>query len=51
LPYLEAILPTIVVGLIFWFAIRAVSNVDRNERAAEAEVDAQIKLDGEGADK
>ena len=44
MPYIEAIVPTIVVALVFWFVIRAVSNVDRSERAAEAKVDAQIKL-------
>lgn len=42
MPYVEALLPTIVVALIFWFVIRAVSNVDRTERLAEAEVDEQM---------
>ncbi|MBV1779495.1 hypothetical protein KRR55_10275 [Paeniglutamicibacter sp. ABSL32-1] len=44
MPYIEALVPTIVVALVFWFVIRAVSNVDRSERAAEAKVDEQIKL-------
>ncbi|MFL4475983.1 hypothetical protein ACIPVK_18465 [Paeniglutamicibacter sp. MACA_103] len=44
MPYIEALVPTIVVALVFWFVMRAVSNVDRTERAAEAEVDQQIKL-------
>ena len=44
MPYIEALVPTIVVALVFWFVIRAVSNVDRTERAAEAKVDEQIKL-------
>ncbi|GAA1498672.1 hypothetical protein [Paeniglutamicibacter kerguelensis] len=43
MPYIEALLPTVVVALIFWFVIRAVSNVDRTERLAEAEVDEQMK--------
>ncbi len=47
MPYIEALVPTIVVALVFWFVIRAVSNVDRTERAAEAEVDEQIKLTAE----
>lgn len=42
MPYVEALMPTIVVALVFWFVIRAVSNVDRTERIAEAEVDAQM---------
>lgn len=44
MPYIEEILPTIVVALVFWFVIRAVSNVDRSERAAEAKVDEEIEL-------
>lgn len=39
--YVEVLLPTIVVALIFWFVMRAVFRVDRNERRAEAEADAQ----------
>lgn len=42
MPYIQELLPTIVVALIFWFVIRAVSNVDRTERLAESEVDEQI---------
>lgn len=38
--YVEVLLPTIVVALIFWFVMRAVFRVDRNERRAEAEADA-----------
>lgn len=50
MPYIEALVPTIVVALVFWFVIRAVSNVDRSERAAEAEVNAQIKLSAQRKD-
>lgn len=39
--YVEVLLPTIVVALIFWFVMRAVFRVDRNERLAEAEADAR----------
>lgn len=35
------ILPSIGVGLVFWYALRAVIRADRNERAALAELDAQ----------
>ncbi|WP_062465971.1 hypothetical protein [Demequina maris] len=35
------IIPSIGVGLIFWFAMRAVIRADRNERAALAREDAE----------
>ncbi|GAA5225894.1 hypothetical protein [Paeniglutamicibacter antarcticus] len=50
MPYIEALVPTIVVALVFWFVIRAVSNVDRSERAAEAKVDEQIRLSAQHKD-
>lgn len=50
MPYIEELLPTIVVALVFWFVIRAVSNVDRSERAAEAKVDEQMNSTVHGED-
>ena len=41
---LAAILPSIGVGLIFWFAIRALVNADRTERQALARMDAAERL-------
>ncbi|NKY39367.1 hypothetical protein [Cellulomonas septica] len=38
---LAAVLPSIGVGLIFWFAIRALVNADRTERQALARMDAE----------
>ena len=35
------IIPSIGVGLIFWFALRAVIRADRNERAALARLEEQ----------
>ena len=35
-----ALLPSIGVGLLFWFAIRALVNADRTERQAIARMDA-----------
>lgn len=35
------IIPSIGVGLVFWFAMRAVVRADRNERAALAKADAE----------
>ncbi|WP_315096481.1 hypothetical protein [uncultured Cellulomonas sp.] len=37
---LAALLPSIGVGLLFWFAMRAVVNADRTERQALARMDA-----------
>ncbi|MBF4606463.1 hypothetical protein [Curtobacterium sp. VKM Ac-1393] len=36
-----ALTPTIVVGLIFWFVMRAIMRADRSERAAYAKVEAE----------
>ncbi|UZN04024.1 hypothetical protein [Cellulomonas sp. S1-8] len=38
---LAALLPSVGVGLIFWFAMRAIINADRAERQAVARMDAQ----------
>lgn len=34
-------MPTILVGLIFWFIIRAVMHADRTERKAYAAIEAE----------
>lgn len=36
---LWSLAPTILVGLIFWFVIRAIIHADRNERKAQAKVE------------
>ncbi|MBE1514807.1 hypothetical protein [Nesterenkonia halotolerans] len=36
--YFEVLVPSVGVGLVFWFAMRAIFRADRNERAAEAQV-------------
>ncbi len=38
---LAALLPSIGVGLIFWFSMRAIINADRSERQAIARMDAE----------
>jgi hypothetical protein len=38
---LEAVIPSIAVGLIFWAAMRFVVRADRNERNAMAALEAQ----------
>ncbi|GEL95726.1 hypothetical protein [Cellulomonas composti] len=40
-PVLAAVLPSIGVGLLFWFVMRAVVNADRTEREAIARMDAE----------
>lgn len=43
---LAALLPSVGVGLIFWFAMRAIINADRAERQATARMDAQEQAEG-----
>jgi hypothetical protein len=38
---LYSVTPTILVGLIFWFVLRAIIRGDRNERAAHAKIEAE----------
>ncbi|ROS78812.1 hypothetical protein [Cellulomonas sp. PhB143] len=39
-PALGALVPSVGVGLLFWFAMRAVIRADRNERLAVARLEA-----------
>ncbi|WP_084622546.1 hypothetical protein [Demequina oxidasica] len=39
-PIVAGIVPSIGVGLVFWYAMRGVLRADRNERAALAAADA-----------
>lgn len=45
-PVLAGIIPSIVVGLIFWWVMRAVLRADRNERLALAEAEAAQQWTG-----
>ena len=38
---LFSVTPTILVGLIFWFAFRAILRADRTERDAYAKIEAE----------
>ena len=40
---LAALLPSAGVGVIFWFAMRAIINADRAERQAIARMDAEAE--------
>ncbi|MFN3867396.1 MAG: hypothetical protein ACK4MD_11895 [Demequina sp.] len=39
IPILAGIIPSIGVGLLFWFVMRAVVRADRNERSALAQAE------------
>ena len=41
-PILWSIGPTIGVGAIFWFVMRAILRADRNEREAQARIEAEL---------
>ena len=38
---LYSVTPTILVGLIFWFVLRAIIRSDRTERASYAKIEAE----------
>ncbi len=48
-----AVAPTICVGLIFWFVMRAILRADRTERKEYAKIEAEerAKFDAESADR
>ena len=46
--YIAVLLPSVVVGLIFWFAMKAIFNADKSERQAEAR--AQAEADARAAE-
>ncbi|HEY4268567.1 MAG TPA: hypothetical protein VGM94_10295 [Galbitalea sp.] len=39
--YIFAVAPTILVGLLFWFAMRAIIRSDRTERKVSARIEAE----------
>ena len=41
--YVAVLLPSIVVGLIFWFAMKSIFNADKSERQAEARAKAEAE--------
>jgi len=45
LEVLAGLIPSVGVGLLFFLAIRSLVNADRNERAALARLDAQLKAE------
>ena len=50
--YIAVLLPPIVVGLLFWFAMKAIFNADKAERQAEARAQAEAdSLPGQPTDR
>ncbi len=41
--YVAVLLPSLVVGLLFWFAMKAIFNADKSERQAEAQAQAEAE--------
>lgn len=49
IPILVGIIPSIGVGLVFWYAMRSVVRADRNERAELARADAAMEEENAAA--
>ena len=41
--YVAVLLPSLVVGLLFWFAMKSIFNADKSERQAEARAQAEAE--------
>ncbi|WP_211882067.1 hypothetical protein [Pseudarthrobacter albicanus] len=48
--YIAVLLPSVVVGLIFWFAMKSIFNADKSERQAEARAQAEAAKRAQGQD-
>lgn len=48
--YIAVLAPSVVVGLIFWFAMKSTFNADKSERQAEARAQAEANLRNSGPD-
>lgn len=48
--YIAVLLPSVVVGLIFWFAMKSIFNADKSERQAEARAQAEAEGNAQGSD-
>lgn len=49
--YVAVLLPSLVVGLLFWFAMKSIFNADKAERQAEAKAQAEADSRAAGAPK
>ncbi|MEV7607670.1 hypothetical protein AB0N65_19735 [Paenarthrobacter sp. NPDC089322] len=48
--YIAVLAPSVVVGLIFWFAMKSIFNADKSERQAEARAQAEANKRNSGTD-
>jgi hypothetical protein len=48
--YVAVLLPSIVVGLLIWFAMKSIFNADKSERQAEASARAEADERAQGHD-
>ncbi|MFC9353793.1 hypothetical protein [Arthrobacter sp. NPDC057013] len=48
--YVAVLLPSLVVGLLFWFAMKSIFNADKAERQAEARAQAEADAQTAGGD-
>jgi hypothetical protein len=46
--YVAVLLPSVVVGLLFWFAMKSIFNADKAERQAEAKAQAEAESRASG---
>jgi hypothetical protein len=49
--YVAVLLPSLVVGLLFWFAMKSIFNADKAERQAEAKAQAEAESRASGTSK
>ncbi|MDF9750104.1 hypothetical protein ACFRJ8_02175 [Arthrobacter sp. NPDC056886] len=49
--YIAVLLPPIVVGLLFWFAMKSIFNADKSERQAEARAHAEAEARAEAQNR
>jgi hypothetical protein len=49
--YIAVLLPPIVVGLLFWFAMKSIFNADKSERQAEARAHAEAEVRAEAQNR
>jgi hypothetical protein len=48
LEFAAALIPSIGVGLLFWFVVRAIISADRRERAAVAQFEREERAEKQG---
>jgi predicted permease len=49
-PLVYSVTPTILIGLVFWFVMRAILRSDRTERKVYAQIEAEERAKRESSD-